>query len=188
MTYPIGPGSAAGTATGALLQSVVEVARAIFGAAASSIFLLDEAADELVFEAVAGEGEGFLVGTRIPAHRGIAGWAVDSGQSVIADSLAENTTFARDLAESTHYVPQALMAAPLLSTEGVLGVLEVMDPGQQSRSNLSDLDLLALFANQAAIALQVAGACPNCRQPRESVADGDELLDAFKDFLRQRAG
>ena len=39
-----------------LLQSVVEVARAIFGAKASSIFLLDEEADELVFEAVAGDG------------------------------------------------------------------------------------------------------------------------------------
>jgi GAF domain-containing protein len=36
-----------------LLQSVVEVARAIFGAEASSIFLLDEETDELVFEAVA---------------------------------------------------------------------------------------------------------------------------------------
>ena len=40
----------------ALLQSIVEVARGIFNAKASSIFLLDEEADELVFEAVAGEG------------------------------------------------------------------------------------------------------------------------------------
>ena len=39
-----------------LLQSIVEVARAIFRAKASSIFLLDEESDELVFEAVAGEG------------------------------------------------------------------------------------------------------------------------------------
>ena len=39
-----------------LLQATVEVARAIFGAKASSVFMLDEAADELVFEAVAGEG------------------------------------------------------------------------------------------------------------------------------------
>ena len=39
-----------------LLQSIVEVARAIFGATASSVFLLDEETDELVFEAVAGEG------------------------------------------------------------------------------------------------------------------------------------
>ena len=48
----------------ALLQSIVEVARAIFGAKAASIFLLDEETDELVFEAVAGEGCETLVGQR----------------------------------------------------------------------------------------------------------------------------
>ena len=35
-----------------LLQSIVDVARSIFGAQAASIFLLDEERDELVFEAV----------------------------------------------------------------------------------------------------------------------------------------
>ena len=48
----------------ALLQSIVEVARAIFRAKASSIFLLDEESDELVFEAVAGEGSESLIGRR----------------------------------------------------------------------------------------------------------------------------
>ena len=51
----------------ALLQSIVDVARAIFKAKASSIFLLDEEADELVFEAVAGEGSDSLVGQRFPS-------------------------------------------------------------------------------------------------------------------------
>lgn len=167
--------------TRALLQSVVEVARAIFGAAASSVFLLDEAVGDLVFQAVAGEGSDFLVGTRFPADRGIAGWVVASGQAMIADDLAGTTPFARDLAESTRYVPQALMAAPLMSQERILGVLEVLDPAPQSRSSLSDLDLLSLFAGQAAIALQVAGgvAAPVAEEP---------LVDAFRDFLRQRSG
>ena len=39
----------------ALLQSIVEVARAFFSSKAASIFLHDEDTDELVFEAVAGE-------------------------------------------------------------------------------------------------------------------------------------
>jgi hypothetical protein len=49
-----------------LLQSIVDVARAILGARASSIFLLDEATDELVFEAVSGEGAA-LLGHRFPS-------------------------------------------------------------------------------------------------------------------------
>ncbi|MFI6349180.1 GAF domain-containing protein [Streptomyces sp. NPDC050560] len=169
--------------TSALLRSVVDVARAIFGAAASSVFLLDEGAGELVFRAVSGEGEDFLVGTRFPADRGIAGWVAASGQAMIADDLASMPDFARDLAESTRYVPKALMAAPLVSgfDDGprVLGVLEVLDPVPQPRSGLRDLDLLALFAHQAALALGVA------EEPRVRESD-EHMVDAFRDFLRAR--
>jgi GAF domain-containing protein len=155
----------------ALLQSVVDVARAIFGAQASSVFLLDEAADELVFQAVSGQGEEFLVGRRFPLA-GIAGWVVKSGEPMIVDDLTGNTAFDRRAAESTEYVPDALMAAPLLHGERMLGVLEVLDPVSQSRSSLGDLDLLALFARQAAVALRVVIS-------RERTEHGTDLDDHF---------
>ncbi|GGY95946.1 GAF domain-containing protein [Streptomyces nitrosporeus] len=143
-----------------LLQSVVDVARAIFGAAASSVCLLDEEAGELVFQAVSGEGEEFLVGRRFPAGRGIAGWVATSGEPMVVDDLSHDTAFDRSLAESTRYVPDALMAAPLISDSRVLGVLEVLDPSPQARSQLGELDLLAMFARQAAAALRVVSRPP----------------------------
>ncbi|MFG3406721.1 GAF domain-containing protein [Streptomyces sp. NPDC048142] len=138
-----------------LLQSVVDVARAIFGAEASSVFLLDEEADELVFQAVSGQGEEFLVGRRFPAGRGIAGWVATSGEPMVVDDLSTDPSFDRSLAESTAYVPNALMAAPLISDARILGVLEVLDPSPQARSGVRELDLLAMFARQAAAALRV---------------------------------
>ena len=73
----------------ALLSAIVQVARAIFGATASSILLLDEESDELVFEAVVGEGEESLLGTRFPAGKGIAGWVLATRTPlVIEDALA----------------------------------------------------------------------------------------------------
>jgi GAF domain-containing protein len=178
-----------------LLQSVVGVARAIFGAAASSVFLLDRAANELVFQAVAGQGEQFLVGTRFPADRGIAGWVASSGDAMMVDDLGANSSFARDFAESTRYVPDALMAAPLLDRGEVLGVLEVLDPVPQSRSDLAELDLLLLFAGQAATALRVVLA-QRARHEAESavlrsvrhLSDADrtaslQLIEAMRDLL-----
>ncbi|WP_328907339.1 GAF domain-containing protein [Streptomyces sp. NBC_00234] len=138
-----------------LLQSVVDTARAIFGAQASSILLLEAAADELVFEAVSGQGQDFLVGRRFPAGRGIAGWVAASGEPLVVDDLHDSTSFDRNIAESTGYVPNALMAAPLVHGDQVLGVLEVLDPSPQARSSLTELDLLCLFARQAAVALNV---------------------------------
>lgn len=138
-----------------LLQSVVDVAQAIFGAAASSVFTLEDDADELVFQAVAGKGQGFLVGRGFPAGRGIAGWVAATGESMVVDDLDGHALFDRELAASTRYVPNSIMAAPLLHHDRVLGVLEVLDASPQSRCSLSELDLLSLFARQAAVSLQI---------------------------------
>ena len=139
----------------ALLHSVVEVARAIFRAKASSIFLLDEQADELVFEAVAGEGADTLVGKRFPSSTGIAGWVLVTGQPLVIEDVAADPRFGRDAAESTGFVPKGLMAVPLLHEERSLGVLEVLDRPKDARFTLAEMELLTLFANQAAIALDL---------------------------------
>jgi GAF domain-containing protein len=138
-----------------LLQSVVEVARAIFNAQASSIFLLDEKSDELVFEAIAGPGADTLIGQRFPSSTGIAGWVLVTRQPLVIEDVTEDPRFAKDVAETTGYVPKGLMAVPLLHEERSLGVLEVLDRPQRTQFSLVEMDLLGLFANQAAIALDL---------------------------------
>jgi GAF domain-containing protein len=136
-----------------LLRSVVDVARAIFAAKASSVLLLDEETSELVFEAVVGEGEEDLVGKRFPAGTGVAGWVLATRTPLVIEDVARDPRFAKDVAEDTGYVPQGLMAVPLLHDERALGVLEVLD--RQSRFTLEEMELLGLFASQAAIALDL---------------------------------
>jgi GAF domain-containing protein len=136
-----------------LLRSVVEVARAIFAAKASSILLLDETTNELVFEAVVGEGEESLLGRRFPAGTGVAGWVLATRTPLVIEDVARDPRFAKDVAEGTGYVPQGLMAVPLLHDEEALGVLEVLD--RQSRFTLEEMELLGLFATQAAVALDL---------------------------------
>ena len=139
----------------ALLQATVETARGIFHAKASSVFLLDEETDELVFEAVAGEGADTLIGKRFPSSTGVAGWVLVTRQPLVVDDLTKDTRFSREAAESTGYVPRGLMAVPLLAEDDALGVLEVLDRPEGVPFTLAEMDLLGLFANQAAIALEL---------------------------------
>ena len=168
-----------------LLASIVRVARSIMGAAASSIFLLDKDAGELVFEAVSGEGEDQLVGARFPADRGIAGWVVATGEPMTVDDLTNNPLFARALAENTGYVPNSIMAAPVTHHSTVLGVLEVLDPHPQSRSSIADLDLLTLFAGQAGLSLH--GLVRSRSAQRTLVTAGSEF-ERLADLVRVVAG
>ena len=139
----------------ALLQSTVEVARAIFGAKAATIFLLDEETDELVFESVAGYGAETLVGQRLPSSTGIAGWVLVTRQPLVIEDVTQDPRFAKDVAEKTGYVPKGLMAVPLLHEERALGVMQVLDRPQRAEFSLVEMDLLGLFANQAAIGLDL---------------------------------
>jgi GAF domain-containing protein len=185
----------------ALLQPIVETARGVFGAAASSIFILDCDDKSLVFGAVAGAGADSLVGSKFPLDTGIAGWVVGSHESLRLDDLSSNPTFSRDAAESTGYVPQALMAAPLLFEDECVGVLEVLDWTEGSRTELEDLALLGLIANQAAAAVRMLArlqpeadpyADPRvghlCEQIKRSLShlSGQDLERAF-DMLRSVA-
>lgn len=157
---------------GRLLRSIVEVARSIFGAKASSIFLHDADADELVFAAVAGPDEQFLVGRRMPSSAGIAGWVVSSRTPLVLDDVRQDPRFARDVAEGTGYVPRGLMAVPLLDEEQVLGVLQVLDRPEQSAFSLREMDLLGMFANQAAIAVALL---QSARTARAALAGEDDV-------------
>ena len=137
-----------------LLQSIVELARRIFAAKAVSIQRYDERSDELVFEAVAGEGSETLVGQRYPSSQGIAGWVLVSGQQLVIDDVVKDPRFARDFAESTGFVPTGMMSAPLIEDERTLGVMQVLDRRADSGATLQELELLSLFAAQAAVALE----------------------------------
>jgi GAF domain-containing protein len=157
-----------------LLQAIVEVARAIFGARAASIMLLDEDVGELVFEAVTGEGEDTLVGRRIPTGTGIAGWVAGTGQPLVVEDVAADPRFALEEARRTGYVPKGLMAVPLLYQERVLGVLNVLDRPERRRFSVAEMDLLGMFASQAAVALHLL---QHARRIEGLLAGaGDELI------------
>jgi GAF domain-containing protein len=177
----------------ALLQSIVEVARSIFAARASSIFLLDEETDELVWEAVAGEGQETLVGQRIPSSTGIGGWVLVTRQPLIIEDLEQDQRHARDVAERTGYVPKGMMCVPLLHEERALGVLYVLDRPQQSRFTLEESELLGMFANQAAVALELLERARKARrlvdgtggdEASEAVARLAEVVDGLEDERR----
>lgn len=152
---PSSPPESADITQRRVLQSIVEVARSIFGAAAASVFLLERETGDLVFEAVAGEGEAFLPGTRFPSGTGIVGWTVACGQPLVIDDVSSAPQFARNAAASTGYVPRSIMAAPLFHDGDCIGVLEVLDRDSRARCDLGDLDSLGLLATEIAAVLEL---------------------------------
>lgn len=140
-------------ADGGLLDLIAEVACAMFQARAASVIVHDATTSDLVVAAAAGQASTGLTGMHIPMGVGIAGRVFAEGEPVAVDDVADDETFAREIAAATGYVPTGLMAAPLRHADRAIGVLEVLDRPQFSRFSLAELDLLALYARVSAAAI-----------------------------------
>lgn len=138
----------------ALLGGIVEAARRIFDARAASVSILDEETSELVFEAST-DGDAVL-NRRFPAHQGISGWVVMTGEPIAVSDVMRDPRFAKDFAKSTGYVPKSILAVPLIVREDVIGVLSVLDKANAASFGLDDMELLGLFARPAAIGVEQA--------------------------------
>lgn len=137
----------------ALLKSIVAAAARIFGAAAASILLVNEQNQTLEFKVAYGSADHDLVGTQIPLNRGIAGYVAMTGQPIAISDVQQDARFNQDFAKSTGYIPGSILATPLLSGDRVIGVMEVLDKINAPNFGIQDMELLGLFAQQAAIAI-----------------------------------
>lgn len=135
------------------LQQLLNEARGAFGAAACSFAALDEEEGELSYEVASGIGADAIVGVRLPITRGVAGWVAVSAQPLAVSDLRSDPRFAADVAESTRYIPRALLGVPVVGPYGVLGVLSILDRDSERADSQHDLALAAEYAARAAVLL-----------------------------------
>jgi GAF domain-containing protein len=166
-----------------LISSIAEAAKRVFRAQACSVAIVETDREHLLFYAASTDA-GDIVGKRIPIDRGLAGWVVASGQPLAVADVSADPRFAREVAESTGYVPRSILAMPLETEHEMLGVIEVLDPAGEADDTGASLDLLAVFARQAALALSATRAFADLGQVLLSAlvaraASGEELSAAL---------
>jgi GAF domain-containing protein len=143
----------------ATLIAVTDAACVAFGAPAASIAVVDEHGGELEYVAASGTAADVVVGIRMSARRGLAGYAISAGETIAADDVQRDPRFASDVAQRIGYLPTSIVVAPVMRGDRVLGVLSVLDRTMPAGS--AALDLASRFAHVAAGALEMAAATTN---------------------------
>src|SRR5258706_896133 len=144
----------------ALLQVITESAVEILRGEAGSLLLREELSGDLIFQlAVGGSGQE-LVGSRIPSCSGIAGTVVQTGRHVIVnDTQQDNRWFGevnKGKPDKRQFATRAILADPLTTRAGVIGVLEVINKRDGTAFVEDEMNLLTPFAGQAAVAIEKA--------------------------------
>lgn len=141
-----------------LLEMIVQAAARFLNARASSLFLIDEAAQELVFEVALGPVADEVKHFRVPLGHGIAGLVALTGQPMAIANARHDERLATDIAFAVNYIPATILCVPLFYDERVIGVLELLDKQAESPFDPADIETAGHFANIAAIAIAQSSA------------------------------
>lgn len=137
-----------------LLEMIVETAAGVIPSRSAALFLVDEEAEELIFEVALGPEAEKARKFRVPLGHGIAGLVAVSGQPMAVSDAASDPRQAADVARGVGYTPGTILCVPLLYDEEVMGVLELLDREGAPSYDARDMATLGLFANQAAVAIE----------------------------------
>lgn len=139
-----------------LLQSVVDAAAALFDSEAASIALFERDPDRLEFRVASGSQGAGVVGLSIAPTQGIAGYVFSTGEPIALSDVRSDPRFDQGAAQRTGYVPRSIAAVPLIDDAATVGVLQVLDKRSTPTFTLQDMELLAVFARQAAVAIEAS--------------------------------
>jgi signal transduction histidine kinase/putative methionine-R-sulfoxide reductase with GAF domain len=146
-----------------LLERILHRTLGMVGAEAGSIALSDTEGKRLIFRTTAGDTAEDVGARSIDMGVGVIGWVAAHREPLISNSPHTDPRHAAEYADAIGRQPRNIACAPLVTTDAVLGAIEVLDkqphPDHQEAPlgfTEGDLKLLVLIAGQASKAIQLA--------------------------------
>jgi len=148
-----------------VLRMIVGYVKELLSAEHASLFLLDDVANDIVLHiATSANSDNSL---RVPRGKGIIGYVVDSGETVLVSDVTKDNRHYQDADHATGITTTSLIAVPLITRTvqlgAEMGVAQTRIIGGLEAINKiggifkeEDASLLRTLARQAATVLQIA--------------------------------
>ncbi|MGA8655101.1 MAG: GAF domain-containing SpoIIE family protein phosphatase [Chthoniobacterales bacterium] len=137
-----------------LLSAILDVARRVMRAEASSLFLIDERSGDLELTIARGPaGDTLSTPVKVPRGRGIAGWVFQNHRSLLVEDAYADSRFYPDVDKTTGFVTRSVLCIPLFQGNTEIGVLEVLNPLDKHHFDNLDLAAFEAYGNMVATAI-----------------------------------
>ncbi|MEN6615282.1 MAG: GAF domain-containing sensor histidine kinase [Syntrophorhabdus sp.] len=136
-----------------MLDKIASKAKEVLEADRFNVLLYNPATDELWTRMILEiEGKEF----RAPSRLGLSGYSFHTGQTVNVEDAQKDPRFFRYLDEATGYTTHSMLCLPFFSRSGsALGVMQLINK-RTGRFTGEDETLLRMFANHAAVFIEIA--------------------------------
>lgn len=137
-----------------LLAAILDVARRVMTAEASSLFLTNADGNlELVIARGSGGREVTQGGIIIPRGHGIAGWVLANRKSSLVEDAYADPRFYPEVDKQTGFRTRSILCVPLLHDQKEIGVLQVLNPHEKQAFDAVDLEAFEAYGTLAATAI-----------------------------------
>lgn len=188
LLHELGRAFAARTDLDELCRLVTAKCTDVMRAEGVSILLLDPATNELYFPYVANadpEAAARLQSMRFPAYQGVAGYTLTTGKAVRIDDAVHDERFYRGADQRSGSTTHSLLAAPLRSERGVVGVLQVVNRIGGGAFTEDDLGFLEGIAGNVAVAVENARLLAETREQLAALQRATEEHAALEALRRE---
>jgi diguanylate cyclase (GGDEF)-like protein len=158
-----------------ILRIILQRAQRLIKCEAWALLLIR---DEKQLEFVATKGnrdKGKTKRSPIQVGQGIAGWVAKTGQSILCQDVTKDRRFQKEVDQVPPLDTRSVLCVPIVNKKQVVGVLEMINKLGDDPFNEKDKELVALFVDQAAIAMERA----NLYQQMSDLAVTDDLTKLF---------
>src|SRR3990170_788758 len=95
-------------------------------------------------------------GRRLARGQGVAGWVAESGEAVLVPVASADPRFSNALDQEVDFVTHSILSAPLRTSQGIIGVVQLLNHVDGRPFSRTDLQLLETIALQAATVIERA--------------------------------
>ena len=139
-----------------VLAVAVSVVADVIGAEGSSILLIDADTKVMSFHVAAGPGADAAKSVPLPPNAGICGHVAATGEPLIVNDAQDDPRLYRRVDDATGFTTRNLLCVPLVGSERLEGVLELINKHAQADFDERDLRIAQAVGGQIALALENA--------------------------------
>jgi sigma-B regulation protein RsbU (phosphoserine phosphatase) len=171
-----------------ILENVMTISKQVMNADASSLMLIDEKTNELVYEVALGTvGEKLKQSFRLKLGQGIAGTVAQEGKPLLLEDAYTHPKFHRAHDDATGYRTKSMITVPLKVGERITGVAQVINRLDNNSFDADDLELFIALCSLAAIAIDNAKMHKSLMEKQRLVKDMEFARTVQESFLPQKA-
>jgi len=136
------------------MDQVMKKIGEIFSPVTHALLLRNEDKDMLYFKLAIGKSADKLTGLSLPKTEGLSRWILKEGKADVIGDVKRDDRFSKTIEKHLDFTPESTIGAPLLVTDKIIGVFQLINKENNQVYTPADLNILKTIVEYASMAIE----------------------------------